>query len=71
MSAAYGPELRVNHRYGGVFLHLSRRSRLGRVSTVARLSPAEADELADALRDCATRARKEPRRPATLKLTGD
>jgi hypothetical protein len=62
------PYLTTNQRFGGVFVRLVRMSRLGRTSHVVRLSPAEADRLADALRDCAAGARREPRKRPTLKL---
>ncbi len=59
--------LSVNHRFGAVFVRLRRKTRLGWVSDVARISPETADEFADAIRDCVRAARKEPK-VAALKL---
>jgi hypothetical protein len=55
--------VKVGHRNGAVFLRLIRKTSLGRTSTLAILTPAHADEIADQLRDCARRARKEPKWP--------
>jgi hypothetical protein len=61
------PRITANARYGRVFLRFIRRTRIGLVSDVARLTPEVADAIADELRDCARRARKEPK-PARLKI---
>ena len=52
-------EITINHRYGHVFLHIRGKTALGWMTRVSRLSPEMADKIADGLRDCAARARKE------------
>lgn len=51
------PEIRVGHRFGNVFLRLIKKTRLGRESHLARLSPEEAEKLGNELVRLAGRAK--------------
>lgn len=62
------PFLKINHRFGKVFLHFVRMSKLGRVSTVYRMAPEEAERLGRELVGLAERAKGEKTQKATLKI---
>lgn len=49
--------IKVNHRYGHVFLHLVRTGRRGRTTTVVKLKPEAAAMIGAALQGAAERAK--------------